>query len=69
MRRSALAFMFYAVGLGVLTLFTLIGIGALCKPGHDAADNIMAVVFGVLLVSLAIAGALWVWGYNQFWRH
>jgi len=58
-----LSFMLYAVGLGVLIIFTLIGIGALCKPGHDAADDIQAALFGILVAALVIAGLMRAWSF------
>lgn len=59
----ALSFALYTMGLGVLTMFTLIGIGALCKPGHDAADDIQAALFGILVAALVIAGLMRAWSF------
>lgn len=56
-----LSFMLYALGLGVLIIFTLIGIGALCKPGHDGADDIHAALFGILVAALIVAGLIRAW--------
>lgn len=62
-----LSFIFYSAGLGVLIIFTLAGIGALLKPGHDPADDIQAALFGIMIIALLVIGVAWLWGVITSW--